>query len=564
MQMFLRTCVTLTMILWGQGALAQTWVQVEARPNEAQALDRAAAYAAQLPDVNSFRLRSGWYAITLGPYSETEAAAQLSQLRRARVIPSDSFIADGGNYRERIFGSDTALSGSSAAPAPIIELEPGEETVAEARAGERTLTREERELIQIALRWEGVYASTIDASFGPGTRRAMAAWQQANGLEPTGVLTTLQRRDLLDGYTQVLRALNMTPVVNARTGIELTLPAGLVRFDRYEAPFAHYAPATDDGVRVILISQSGGRDTLTAMFDILQTLEIMPLDGPRSLRSTAFELSGANAEIQSHAYAELTGGAVKGFVVVWPAGDEKRFRLALSEMEASFRATEGVLPDTAGSGAQDIDLMSGLEIRRPELSRSGFYVTDDGAVLTTASAVKSCTRITLNDEADAELIASDEALGLALLRPSAALAPISVARLAPSTPRLQSEIAVAGFSFGGILTAPSLTFGTLADVKGLDGNPDVQRLAVASQPGDAGGPVLDGTGMVVGLLQDSAGGARQLPGDVAFSVDALALADFLGLNGVTKAAPAEAGDAMAPEDLTALAADMTVLVSCWN
>ena len=70
--------------------------------------------------------------------------------------------------------------------------------------------------------------------------------------------------------------------------------------------------------------------------------------------------------------------------------------------------------------------------------------------------------------------------------------------------------------------------------------------------------------MVVGLLQDSAGGVRQLPGDVAFSVDALALADFLGLNGVTKAAPAEAGDAMAPEDLTALAADMTVLVSCWN
>ena len=80
------------------------------------------------------------------------------------------------------------------------------------------MTREDRALLQTALQWEGFYNSTIDASFGPGTRRAMSAWQEANRFEPTGILTTLQRRLLIDGYLDVLRSLAMAPVVDANAG----------------------------------------------------------------------------------------------------------------------------------------------------------------------------------------------------------------------------------------------------------------------------------------------------------------------------------------------------------
>jgi len=128
---------------------------------------------------------------------------------------------------------------------------------------------------------------------------------------------------------------------------------------------------------------------------------------------------------------------------------------------------------------------------------------------------------------------------------------------------LQSDIAVAGFSFGGILTAPSLTYGTFSDVKGLDGDVRVQRLEVLSEPGDAGGPVFDASGAVMGMLLDAESGARQLPGSVAFALDASVLAEFLATNGLAMPASAPESD-MAPEDLTILAADMTVLVSCWN
>ena len=158
---------------------------------------------------------------------------------------------------------------------------------------------------------------------------------------------------------------------------------------------------------------------------------------------------------------------------------------------------------------------------------------------------------------------SDPGLGLAILRPREALAPLSVARLSALEPRIQSDVAVAGYPFGGVLSAPTLTYGTLADVKGLDGDTRLARLEIASEDGDAGGPVFDGSGAVTGMLLPRDEGTRKLPGSVAFAADAPVLAEFLSANGFPASA-SDSREAMAPEDLTLLAADLTVLVSCWK
>ncbi len=99
------------------------------------------------------------------------------------------------------------------------------------------------------------------------------------------------------------------------------------------------------------------------------------------------------------------------------------------------------------------------------------------------------------------------------------LAPQNVASFRSGLPRLQSEIAVSGYSFGGVLSAPTLTFGTLEDVRGLSGEENMKRLPLAAQPGDAGGPVLDAGGTVLGMLLPREESSRQLPEEVSFAAN---------------------------------------------
>ncbi|MEL7026087.1 MAG: trypsin-like peptidase domain-containing protein [Pseudomonadota bacterium] len=563
-------------VIWGaaSAALAQEnfWIQVEARPNRAQAEARAAEWDSRLDGVASFWTGGRWYAVVIGPFTDADARARLLQLRISGQIPVDSFVVRDTIFREQIYAGAPNPGGSTpqtAAPEATAEAEPepiipAEETLAEARAAERRLSRQEKRELQRALAYEGFYRSTIDGAFGPGTRRAVESWQIANRFEGTGFLTTKQRQTLLDTYLGDIASLGITPVTDTRAGISIDLPLAALGSPTYAPPFARYEASDGSGAMVMLISQSGNQTTLFGLYDVMQTLEIVPLEGERQRGRNSFTLTGADGDITSYTYAEVNGDTVKGFTLVWPVDDNKRRGLVLSALRNSFRSVDGVLPDILGDTTQSIDLLAGLEIRRPEKSRSGFYVSPTGAVLTTTEALGSCSRVTLGEEIEAEITAQETGLGLALLTPKTALAPLAVARLSTNAPRLGSEVAAAGFSFGGALSAPTLTFGALADVKGLTGDTNEERLSLTAEPGDAGGPVFDRSGAVVGMLRPrESDGSRVFPEDVNFATDAAVIAEFLSNAGVSAAA-ADPGAAMAPEDLTRLAADTTVLVNCWN
>ena len=463
---------------------------------------------------------------------------------------------------------DPAESAEPTPDAPVAELpatpEPADETLEEARLGERLLTAEEREALQIALQWAGFYDSSIDGAFGRGTRASMAAWQEANGFEQTGVLTTLQRTTLIAQYNAVLDGLGLEPVRDAAAGIEMLIPTEVVAFSEHEPPFAHYEPTGDLEARVLLISQEGDQDTLFGLYDIMQTLEIVPPTGERERRNDRFTLVGENARLVSHTEVGLSDGQIKGFTLVWPAGDEERRTRLLAEMRRSFTRLPGVLDPAAGTGEnQAIDLVSGLQIRKPKLSRSGFFIDPRGTVATTREAVQGCSRLTLDNDTEAEVLADDAASGVALLKPRSALAPQVVARFSPTVPRLQSEISVGGFPYEGVLGAASVTFGTFSDVRGLDGEENLDRLAVKTRPGDAGGPVFDGSGQVIGMLMPRRAGAQQLPDDVNFSVDRKTIEDVARAAGVSVEDDAD-GSSLPPRELRLQAQGMTVLVSCWE
>jgi S1-C subfamily serine protease/peptidoglycan hydrolase-like protein with peptidoglycan-binding domain len=569
-----------------RAAVAQqdiAWVQIEAQPTLAEATARVQAYAADIPDVNGFVLPSGWYAVALGPYTRADAEQVLRVYRAEGTIPRDSFIAQPAAFTQQFWpvGANLLGLGAPALPpatpeaaqeiAPVLTDEAGipqpplpDESPNEARASEALLSREGREALQVALKWAGFYDGPIDGAFGRGTRGSMAAWQVANGFAQTGILTTLQRETLLGQYNAVLAGLDLQMVQDERAGIEMLLPLGVVAFERIEPPFVHYAASNDLDARVLLISQEGDRDTLFGLYDIMQTLAIVPLDGPRERRADGFTLIGQGGDFVSHTEVNLRDGQIKGFTLIWPAGDEERRMRVLSEMQRSFARLDGVLSFAeGGESAQRIDLVSGLEVRKPKLTRSGFYVDATGTVVTTADVVDGCARITLDNAVAARVLGTDAGLGIAVLRPEVALAPGATAAFQTMTPRLQAEVAVAGFSYGGILSAPTLTYGRLAALEGLNGEADLKRLALAALPGDMGGPVFDAGGAVLGMLRAPDLGGRQLPQDVSFSVDGRAIRAVLDRLGVVSTSAT--GEAtIDPVGLTRRASTMTVLVGCWE
>ncbi|WP_171237381.1 serine protease [Ruegeria sp. HKCCA5763] len=552
------------------------WVQIEAQPTLQEAQERAQAYARALPDVNGFRLNSGWYAVVIGPYARPDAQQVLRVYRSEGQIPRDSFIAFSSGLGQQFWpvGANVLNRGTIAAPvAPIAQAEDtltiaptqdADETRAQALQSERLLTAQERKDLQTALQAEGFYNSTIDGAFGQGTRRSMGDWQRFNGYEATGVLTTAQRKALIDDYNAPLTSVGMAQYKDDAAGITMDLPLDAVRFDRYEAPFSHFNSASDLNAKILLISQDGDKRTLRALYEVMQSLEIVPLNGQRELRGDRFTLEGRGNGVVSFTQARLTDGQIKGFTLVWPEGDEARRLRVLSAMASSFTTTDKVLDAAAGAdAAQSIDLMSGLQIRKPRLSRSGFFADEKGTVLTVSEAVENCTRITLDGDQEVQLAKADNDIGVAVLRPTKALAPMSVAAFSAALPRLQSDVAVSGFSYQGALGAPTLTYGQVADVRGLNGETGVKRLALNAQPGDAGGPIFNDSGNVVGMLLPTPSEGRSLPASVSLAATNERLTEILTQAGVSGLSSEETTQ-ISPNELSRRATGMTVLVHCWE
>lgn len=563
------------------------WLQVEARPTLSQAEARARAYAGRFDAVSGYALGSGWYGIALGPYDPAEARRLLGELKAAGAIPGDAFVADGTQYRSRFWpvgargdapgraSAATAPGGAAApeteatvAPAPSELPAPAapRETLAEARASEARLDRAARERLQVALRWAGVYDAAIDGAFGVGTRAAMAEWQRQNGFEATGVLSSTQRAALIDAYEAVLDGLGLELVSDDQAGIAVEMPTELVARGEVRPPFVHYDATGDLDAQVLLISQSGGAKRLAGLYEIMQTLEIVPPEGPRGLDARSFVIEGADANHVTHVEAAVIDGAIKGFALIWPAGDEGRRQRLLSRMQASFAARSGVLEPAAvpADEAQSIDLVAGLELRRPLRERAGIFVDETGTVATAAEAVAGCGDVAIDGLRGASVEMADAASGLALLRPAAPLAPRGIATFQTGVPRIGDKVAVAGFPYGGALSLATTTFGRLADIRGPGGEEDLKRLELKTQPGDVGGPVLDMGGAVLGLLLP---GDRQedrvLPDSVALVLESETLLDALDAAGIeAKRSEARVEDTV--QAVARRAGEMTALVSCWE
>jgi hypothetical protein len=207
-------------------------------------------------------------------------------------------------------------------------------------------------------------------------------------------------------------------------------------------------------------------------------------------------------------------------------------------------------------------------VRRPEVLRSGFFVDAGGTVVTTTEAISGetgqCDRILIDNAYPAGVAFRDDALGIAVLRPEQALAPLAFARVAEMAGPLRGEVAVAGFPFDGALSYASTSFGTISAVTGVDGEDWMQRLDLRTADSEAGAPVLDPTGAVLGMVLPGSAGQRMLPDEVTLALGADSLRAALTEAGVALPVMLGSGDGLNRDQLARLGADIAVRVSCWN
>ena len=551
------------MLTWAQAALAQStlprqvWIQLETRLNLEASLDSIEIYARDLDNVNGFEINGGWFGVAIGPYDPEQADAPLQKFRAEGVIPRTSFTTTGASFGARFYPPAVATQ-----PAPDTDRAPAEQ-LKQAKASESAMTEAEKKYLQRALAWAGFYESAIDGLYGSGTRAAMKSWQYANGYNATGVLTAAQRAELIADYQFLLAGLGFEDVVDAQAGIALRLPSALLAPASYDPPFATYA-AKDTGLaQVILISQRGDRDRLAALYEVMQTLSILPETGPRNLAKSSFTIEAYDDRLHTTGFATLQGGDIKGVIFVWPRGDAARRARVEEEIFTSFTSVAGALGEAPilGTDLKPQETLGGLTIRQPSFTQSGVFISSAGHILTAAQDFSECTSLLLQDGLPLRIAAQNAEL--AVLVPTQGASPASVGRFETERPDAPQYVALGGYSYGGKLGAPSVTMGQLQALTDLTGRAGIARLEIDSLPGDIGGPIYDQYGSVIGvLLPPPPQGSRQLPENVQFMTNWPLISETL-----IAAEAAASTDTktlkLEPVDLANLAQNTVGLIACW-
>ena len=205
-------------------------------------------------------------------------------------------------------------------------------------------------------------------------------------------------------------------------------------------------------------------------------------------------------------------------------------------------------------------------------SGTGFFVTQDGYLLTANHVIDGATRLIVKTKyllLAARVVKIDQTNDVALLKiigaylpaamtnqmllqtPNPRLAPVS-AKFRPlqvadsSNVRLGDSISTLGFPNPDIQgNAPKFTRGEINSLAGFRDDPHRFQISAQIQPGNSGGPLLDKSGAVVGLVQSTLNDARLLqmtgvvPQNVNYALKSEYLLRFLkSIPGVAIDAPA--------------------------
>jgi len=204
---------------------------------------------------------------------------------------------------------------------------------------------------------------------------------------------------------------------------------------------------------------------------------------------------------------------------------------------------------------------------------SGFFVNDAGHLLTNHHVVYGCALVRVglpSGSVDGTTVASDATEDLAVIRvvnnrPGA----VAVFRGTPAA--LGEDVIVVGYPLRSVLgTAVNVTFGAVSSTSGPGGDRRYLQITAPVQQGNSGGPLLDESGAVVGVVVAKldalsvAIATGDIPQNINFGIKGAVARSFLSIHDIGhQVAPAGSAPAGRPVVVGA-ATEFTVPVECWK
>ncbi len=207
-------------------------------------------------------------------------------------------------------------------------------------------------------------------------------------------------------------------------------------------------------------------------------------------------------------------------------------------------------------------------------SGSGIVISRDGHILTNNHVILGCQEVRARPPGAAAavavaVVAFNQGDDLALLKlPSPAP---GFARFRDGTTiRAGEDVVVVGYPLRGLLSSDaSVTTGAVSALSGLRDDARYLQITAPVQPGNSGGPLLDMSGSVVGVVVSKLNALKiaqttgDIPQNVNFAIKTATARKFLDANRVPYET-ARGGAEMRAADIGDLARGFTLSVECWK
>lgn len=473
------------------------------------------------------------------------------------------------------------------------------------------LTVEEKRFLQFGLALAGKYSALMDGAWGKGSQSALEDWARAAQLDPpienwevVLLAAEISDRTQADGWDQRY----FEPM-----DVSFSIPAGRMRQEAADEVFLNYAhtasslryslttgdlpqvagihtyalssalPGTApytlrrENVLITSVEQAGGA-ILYARSDLRRNgWSSVVLSAEKRDQNLLIAVSGTITKGRSSGFnlpqsGEIMTGFASMATILAEAEQDQPDEYASSETMRQGMAASPTTPpvatvpeQSAPAPAPQASAKSGNQSMQS--SGTAFFVSEQGHLITNAHVVAGCETLKINGR-PVSLLAVDESFDLALLKDAPPETGV-VAKFAPRPAGLNADITVAGYPLTGILSGLNVTRGSVSSLKGLAGDAIRMQISAPVQPGNSGGPAVDSSGRVVGVVVSKldaklvADATGDIPQNVNFAVRGEIAKLFMFQNGIEPIIGDDATSAIDPVTMGDELKSVTRLVECY-